>query len=180
MNPSRCVLTPAVQDASIPSAAYDGPYWYEDGSVHRLHKFRTHLLSTTVMHKTLSLYCRRTPPHFEVTIGEWKIADRTAITIETVAPDGAREKVCMIYISSNKDGQARWIMTNRVQAKNVQASLSNIREHIRILAELEELYTTSHKRGAPSGMDTTDDSWSTCSDSSGEVKIVSITPLRLK
>ena len=105
------------QDASLPSAVYDGPIWQEDGSVHRLHKFRTHLLSTKEMHRTLWLHCRRTLPRFEVSCGKWK-EDRTAVIIEVVVSDGKKEKVCMIYISSHKDGQARWIMINCVQAKN--------------------------------------------------------------
>ena len=93
------------------------PFWQEDGSVHRLHKFRTQLLSTEEMHKTLHLLCWRTLLRLEVSCGKWK-DDRTAVFIEVVVSDGKKEKVCMIYISSHKDGKARWIMINCAQAKN--------------------------------------------------------------
>ena len=140
------------------------------GPVHRLHNFRTYLLDTTVVHKALSSYCSSTLPHFKVTIGEWKIAERTAVTIETVGATLLYTgKVCSIYISAHKDGKPRWIIHNRVQAKHLKPALSKIRERIRILAELEELSTKSQEQGDPSDMDTTDGTWSTTSQSSEDV-----------
>ena len=119
------------------------------------------------MHKTLYLLFWRTQPRLEVSCGKWK-DDRTAVFIEVVVSDGKKEKVCMIYISSHKDGKARWIMVNCVQAKNWKTALVDIRKHICVLAEIIE-FSKSHEQGDPSNMDTTDDSKSASSHFSEDV-----------